>query len=353
MELQRIWLLPVSLLLCGMIGYGGEPVVEMPKSAIEEAVAAQKECSQRLGFPAEITNSIGMKLKLIPAGEFMMGSHESPDALAKDLDTMAERFEKEHPLHRVRITRPFYLGVYEVTQAEYEQVVGTNPSYFSKNGDKSDDLKDMDTSRFPVERLSWENAVEYCRNLSDLPEEKAAGRIYRLPTEAEWEYACRAGTTSAFHFGSHLNGQAANCDGNYPHGTSTKGPYLERPTTVGSYAPNAFGLYDMHGNVLEWCNDWYAEQYYGSSPESDPQGPSEATSRSDHWELDVGVCRAAFWFRSGPQHRVFRGGGWWFDATGCRAAFRCWGDPQGWDYRLGFRVAAVPPSSKSNQNQAE
>jgi len=332
MKSQGMWPLPVSLLLCGMIGYGGEPepVVEKPKAAIEEAVAAQREWSERLGSPVDITNSIGMKLVLIPAGEFMMGSPESEQG----------RKDYEH-LHRVRITRPFYLGVYEVTQAEYERVMKANPSWFPSGCHGNEKVSDLDMGQFPVEQVSWENAVEFCRNLSDLPEEKAAGRIYRLPAEAEWEYACRAGTTTAFHFGSHLNGQEANCDGNCPYGTSTKGPYLERPTTVGSYAPNAFGLYDMHGNVGEWCNDWYAEQDYGSSPESDPQGPSEATSRG--CELDIGFFRAAFHFRFGPQYRVVRSGSWRHDSRGCRSAYRSRNGPQSRAVNLGFRVVAAQP----------
>ena len=317
MKSQRTWVLLVSfLLVSGMIRGAEKPQPDV-KAAMEKAVAAQKECNQRLGLPVEITNSIGMKLRLIPAGEFMMGSPESDD----------EAKGSEKPQHKVRITKPFYLGVYEVTQAEYERVMGTNPSDFSKNGDNSDAVKDMDTSRFPVEDVSWEGAVEFCRKLSELPEEKAGGRIYRLPTEAEWEYACRAGTTTPFHFGSQLNGQEANCDGNYPYGTSTEGPDLGRTTTVGSYAANAFGLYDMHGNVWEWCNDRYAWEYYKSSPENDPLGPTEAADR------------------------VVRGGCWWGGAWSCRAAIRYGLVPLSRLGSLGFRVAAVP-SGKSSQEQA-
>lgn len=186
-----------------------------------------------------ITNSIGMKLKLIPSGEFLMGSPESEEARDSD----------EGPQHRVRITKPFYLGVYEVTQGEYERVTGDNPSCFSKVGTGKAKVAGQDTSRFPVEEVSWEDAVEFCRKLSDLPSERSARRVYRLPTEAEWEYACRAGTTTPLHFGTQLNGREANCDGNYPYGTDTKGTYLKRTTTVGSYKANAFGLYDMHGKL--------------------------------------------------------------------------------------------------------
>lgn len=255
-----------------------------------------------------ITNSLGMKLALIPAGEFAMGSPESEKG--------REHGERQHP---VRITKPFYLGVFEVTQAEYEHLIGTNPSRFSPEGGGKKTVAGLKTDWFPVESVSQEDAVEFCRQLSALPEEKAAGRVYRLPTEAEWEYACRAGTTSPFHFGSRLNGQEANCDGGFPYGTTSRGPFLQRPTTVGSYAPNAFGLYDMHGNVCEWCSDWYDAEYYESSPESDPQGPSEATGG------------------------VIRGGGWSYNAGYCRSALRSGSVPTLRSNFLGFRVATVQP----------
>jgi len=184
-----------------------------------------------------ITNSIGMELVLIPPGDFLMGSPEEEKDRRDD-----------ETLHRVRITEPFHLSVYKVTQSEYERVMGENPSHFSSGGGGNVQVSNLETSRFPVEQVTWEDAIDFCRKLSLLPEEKAAGRIYRLPTEAEWEYACRASTATPFHFGSQLNGREANCDGT-PYGTDTEGPYLGRTTSVGSYQPNAFGLYDMHGNV--------------------------------------------------------------------------------------------------------
>ena len=125
----------------------------------------------------------------------------------------------------------------------------------------------------PVENIEWVQAKKYCEQLSAKAEEKAAGRVYRLPTEAEWEYACRAGTSTAFHYGDSLASDQANFNGTYPAGDSKRGPYLRRTAKVGSYRPNAFGLYDMHGNVAEWCADWYDPQYYLDSPEEDPLGP--------------------------------------------------------------------------------
>ena len=241
-------------------------------------------CGKDAKKPEAITNSIGMKLSLIPAGEFQMGSPESEQGHYND--------EQQH---RVRITQPFYLGVYEVTQEQYERIMGSNPS-----NNKGTNL--------PVEQVSWDDAQEFCRKLS-----QKEGKTYRLPTEAEWEYACRAGTTTPFNFGSTLNGTEANCNGNYPYGTTTKGAYLKRTTTVGSYRPNAFGLYDMHGNVFEWCSDWYDSAYYKNSPADNPTGPDAGSDR------------------------VIRGGSWSFGAVCCRSADRDI-EPPSRDYGVGFRV---------------
>jgi formylglycine-generating enzyme required for sulfatase activity/outer membrane protein assembly factor BamB len=246
-----------------------------------------------------------MKLALIPAGEFLMGS---PDA---DHDAQPD----EKPRHRVRITRLFYLGVYEVTQEEYERVMGANPSFFSRTGPGKDKMAGRDTRRFPVEQVRWHDAVAFCRKLSALPAERRAGRLYRLPTEAEWEYACRAGTRTAFHHGDALSSRQANFDGRHPFGGAPRGPFLARTAEVGSYAPNAFGLFDMHGNVWEWCADWYGAGYYKVSPADDPPGPKTGSMR------------------------VIRGGEWYGDGRDCRSAFRYAEIPSGVFYVMGFRVA--------------
>ena len=256
--------------------------------------------------PKEVTNSIGMKLALIPAGKFLMGSPKDEK----------DRWPDEEQ-HEVSITKPFYLGVCVVTQAEYEKVMGNNPSWFSANGDGKDKVQDMDTSRFPVEMVSCDDAVAFCKKLSELPEEKKAGRVYRLPTEAEWEYACRAGTKMVFHYGDSLSSRQANFDGNHPYGGADKGPDLDRTAKVGSYAANAFVLYDMHGNVWEWCQDWYDLNYYKTSPREDPPGPAQASDR------------------------VVRGGCWGAHGRICRSALRRRVEPGGRRYDLGFRVAAV------------
>jgi formylglycine-generating enzyme required for sulfatase activity len=234
-----------------------------------------------------LTNSVGMKLALIPAGEFLMGA----------ADGEQEARDDERPRHHVRITRPFYLGVFEVTQEEYERVMGSNPSFFSPAGPGKDRVAGRKTGRFPVEQVSWHEAVEFCRRLSALPEEKKAGRVYRLPTEAEWEYAGRAGTTSATHHGPSLSARQANFNGRDPYGAAEAGPFLLRPAEVGSYAPNAWGLYDMHGNVWEWCADWYGADYYRHAPTADPAGPASGSARvirSGGWRTEGASCRSAF-----------------------------------------------------------
>ncbi len=284
----------------GLVG-AAEGAEAQADPATDGLSPAQHEAAKAAGVPVHLTNSIGMKLILIPPGEFMMGSPDSEE----------KRGSHEGPQHQVRITKPFYLGVYQVTQEEYERVMGTNPSYFKT-------ASGQDTSRFPVEQVSWDDALKFCRKLSALPSERSAGREYRLPTEAEWEYACRAGTTTPFHFGSVLNGRQANHDGNRPYGTSEKGPYLERTTTVGSYSANGFGLYDMHGNVWEWCADWYDEEYYANSPVDDPQGPASGSDR------------------------VYRGGCWGNSAGSCRSASRRRLTPVFRGINLGFRLALVP-----------
>jgi formylglycine-generating enzyme len=247
--------------------------------------------------PKFITNSIGMKFVRIPAGKFMMGSPEGE----------VGRFDDEGPQHEVEITKPFYLSVSTVTQAEYQKVMGTNPSYFSSTGPGKDDVKGLDTRRFPVESVSWKDAVAFCQKLTAWAQEKQAKRVYRLPSEAEWEYSCRAGTKTAFHCGDRLKSDQANFYGN---------DHLSRTCKVGSYKPNAWGLYDMHGNVKQWCSDWYDPDYYKVSPKKDPKGPKS------------GVVNA----------RVLRGGYWLNYPGWCRAASRTWDAPSVRYYGYGCRV---------------
>jgi formylglycine-generating enzyme required for sulfatase activity len=264
-------------------------------SSAENAEQRAEAPARHVDLSPEIINSIRMKLVLIRAGEFMMGS--PPDE--------KERNSNEGPQHRVRITRPFYLGAHEVTQWEYEIVMGANPSSFK-------------APTHPVENVSWDDAVMFCQKLSALPKEKAAKRQYCLPTEAQWEYACRAGTTTAFAFGDTLSPTDANfAGGSHRTGRRNRGPASEGTTLVGSYRANAWGLYDMHGNVWEWCADWYDSGYYGNSLVEDPTGPV------------------------GGSNRVFRGGGWLFIAWYCRSAYRIYFSPGARIDYLGFRVSLV------------
>ena len=271
-------------------------------STMQSRIAGQEDKTP--GQPKEVTNSIGMKLALIPVGKFVMGSPKEEEDHGQDEEQ-----------HEMSITKSFYLGVYVVTQAEYEKVMGKNLSWFSPKGGGKDRVKDMDTGQFPVEMVSWDDAVAFCKKLSELPEEKKAGRVYRLPTEAEWEYACRAGTKTAFHYGNSLSSKQANFDGNRPYGGADKGPYLERTTKVGSNAANAFGLYDMHGNVWECCQDWYDEDYYKNSPREDTPGPAQglAPGRSRRvlvrrrQELPIRRSQRACPWRAGLRTRLPRG----------------------------------------------
>jgi formylglycine-generating enzyme required for sulfatase activity len=246
----------------------------------------------------------------IPPGTFVMGSPASE----------AER-NSDEVQHTVTLTKGFYMGKYAVTQGQYLAVVGNNPSYFVPANGYAQDLNR------PVEQVSWNDATNYCALLTQ--SDRAAGRIpstwgYRLPTESEREYACRAGTTTAFHFGSAIHGGMANFYDYYEYDAaigdiyvaSPSVPCLPRTTTVGSYAPNAFGLYDMHGNVWEWCQDWYGAYPTGSV--TDPQGPASGSDR------------------------VFRGGSWYNYGWFCRSAFRVINIPSSWVNFIGFRVVLAP-----------
>ena len=211
-----------------------------------------------------LTNSIGMKLVLIPKGTFMMGS--PPDEVSS---------KENERLHEVTISRDYYLGMHEVTQAQYKKIMGKNPSHFQgdavaeRHPETNRVVKEVDSVNHPVEHVSWSDAVAFCQRLSALPEEIKAGRVYRLPTEAEWEYACRAGSQKAYSFSGD-----SRILGNYGW---YKFNSNETTHPVGLKKANAWGLYDMHGNVWEWCADWYGE--YPSGTSNDPSGPKDGFTR--------------------------------------------------------------------------
>jgi formylglycine-generating enzyme required for sulfatase activity len=262
----------------------------------------QLGCQAHVQSSRTITNSIGMKLVLIPKGTFTMG-----------LPIEEEGAENDEDQHQVTISKDYYFGITEVTQGQYEKVMGTNPSHFQKRV-----IRKSDSSMYPVETVSWEDAVEFCKRLSELPEEKKAGRVYRLPTESEWEYACRASSTTAYSFGA-----SATSLGDYAW---FRGNSDQQTHPVGEKQANAWGLYDMHGNVWEWCSDWYGD--YPKGAVSDPIGPKE-----------------------GPG-RVIRGGGWFNGTADCRSAIRDRPDKSLRDNRISFRVA-LSPSGISQSPEAE
>lgn len=261
----------------------------------------------------EFTNSIGMKLVLIHKGTFMMGSPIDEEGRLED-----------EVQHQVTISQDYYLGVTEVTQGQYEKVMGNNPSNFQCHQSYKDQ---GDSSTHPVEMVSSDDAVEFCKRLSELPEEKKAGRFYRLPTEAEWEYACRAGSTSKYSFGDD-EGQL----GDYAW---FSGNSNQKTNPVGQKKPNAWGLYDMHGNVFEWCADWYDD--YPKQAVTDPLGPAEGVvpvSRVVH-EYSQDVLFQVVTHET----RVNRGGSWCSGAASSRSAGRNCNAPRVRSTNTGFRVA--------------
>ena len=262
-----------------------------------------------------VTTNIPANMVRVEGGTFTMGSPANEPSRESD------------ETQRQVTVNSFYMGKYEVTQKEYQELMRTNPSYF-----KGDNL--------PVENVSWYDAVEYCnarsrnegltpaytidKSRSDSNNTSGSDTVrwvvtwnrnangYRLPTEAEWEYACRAGTRTPFSTGNNITTSLANYNGNYPYNNNAKGTYRERTTTVGSFAPNPWGLYDMHGNVWEWCWDWYGS--YPAGAQTDPAGASSGSSR------------------------VYRGGGWDFTAQFVRSAYRFYVTPSDRYDNLGFRL---------------
>jgi len=278
----------------------------------------QLAAAKRLGVPVAFENSVGMRFVLIPAGTFMMGSRDSAAEVARRCampNAQAGWFYDEHPRHTVTLSRAFYVSIHEVTQGGYEAVTNPNP----KNADKkiSDEYPDgFQGPSQPVVNVSWDKAEKFCKALSALEAEK--GRPYSLPTEAQWEYACRAGTSTPFSFGETISTHQANYHGGYTYGDGRKGRYCEKTLPVGSLAPNSWGLYDMHGNVSEWCADRYGD--YAAAAETDPVGPEEGNQR------------------------VLRGGSWRSYPGACRSAFRLRNEGRASSFNVGFRVGCAVAS---------
>ena len=269
--------------------------------------SSQKSIRQKI---EDLGNGIKFQMVYIPGGTFTMGSPESEEG----------RYDYEGPQHDVTVP-PFFMGKYPVTQGQWKEIASRTdlkvkldlklePSYFKEP------YQDIDRWHRPVERVSWYEAVEFCERLSKLTQ-----RNYRLPSEAEWEYACRAGTTTPFYFGNTITPELVNYNGRYVYGNAQKGEYREETTPVGQFYPNAFGLYDMHGNVSEWCLDTWHNSYDGA--------PTDGSA----WETGGHSTR-----------RVRRGGSWYHFPRRCRSAYRYYYLSVETDINyIGFRLVSFPP----------
>ncbi|QSV67708.1 MAG: SUMF1/EgtB/PvdO family nonheme iron enzyme [Aphanizomenon flos-aquae DEX188] len=251
------------------------------------------DINSALSFTEDLGKGVKLEMIAIPGGTFLMGSPENE----------VERFSDESPQHEVTVPG-FFIGKYQLTQLQYQTIMGTNPSYFK--GDNR-----------PVEGVGWEDAVKFCQKLNH----RTLGN-YRLPSEAEWEYACRAGTKTPFHFGDNVTTDLVNYNGNYPYPSAPKGKYREQTTDVGIFPPNAFGLYDMHGNVWEWCEDERHENYINA--------PTDGSS----WQSRISLGQ-----------KVLRGGCWHDYARYCRSACRLKSPCCSRNYFYGFRVVLSPSRS--------
>lgn len=242
-------------------------------------------------FKEDLGNAVTLEMVSIPESSFKMGSPSGEK----------DRTSSESPQHDVNVPA-FFMGRFEVTQEQYQKVMGKNPS-------------NIQGKKRPVQQVYWNDAVEFCKKLSD-----KTGRKYRLPSEAEWEYACRAGTNTPFHFGETITTELANYNGDYIYASESKGKYRQQTTEVGSFPPNNFGLYDMHGNVWEWCQDTWHESY--------EKAPRDGSA----------------WIDTNYNFRLLRGGAW-IDIPGlCRSASRSYYDRAVRVYiigSIGFRVVCA------------
>ncbi|MDJ0615722.1 MAG: bifunctional serine/threonine-protein kinase/formylglycine-generating enzyme family protein [Calothrix sp. MO_192.B10] len=256
-------------------------------------------------FVEDLGDGITLEMVQIPGGTFTMGSPKEEKG----------RFDRESPQHTVTV-QPFFMGKYVVTQEQYQVIMGKNPSRFKNETTKWLFGRENRNKKRPVEQVSWYDAAEFCARLS-----KATGKEYRLPSEAEWEYACRAGTTTPFYFGEAITTDLANYDGTYIYASEPQGEYRQETTDVGIFPPNAFGLYDMHGNVFEWCADPWHDNYEGAPKDG------------------------RVWLENGDDNYSPLRGGSWLDAPrNCRSAYR---NLIGWAVRddivdvIGFRVVCA------------
>jgi formylglycine-generating enzyme required for sulfatase activity len=256
---------------------------------IQKKMILDRRSAKAQYFSEDLGNGITLDMVKIPGGTFLMGSPGSEE----------KRQDSESPRHSVTIA-PLYMGKFVVTQAQYKAVMGNNPAYFEGR-------------QRPVENVSWHEAIAFCQKLSE-----KTGNHYRLPSEAEWEYACRAGTTTPFHFGETITPNLVNFDGNYTYGLAPVSLYRKETTAVDSFPPNGFGLHNMHGNIWEWCVDHWHDDY------------QDAPTDGSAWTVD-----------GDSNMRLLRGGSWFTDPRSCRSAHRSRLTSDGCDRDVGFRVVCV------------
>ncbi len=282
-----------------------------------EGETTKREIDKEAKYFTENLGDSTLEMVYIPRGRFLMGAPE----------TEAESHDDERPQHQVTI-KPFLMGKYAVTQAQWKTVANLPQVHRELNPDPSR-FKGADR---PVECVSWYDAIEFCARLS-----QDTGKPYRLPSEAEWEYACRAGTTTPFHFGETITTDLANYDGNYTYGSGLKGDYREETTSVGSFGvANAFGLYDMHGNVWEWCADPWHSSYQGAPTDGTVW---DETCNDNRYQNNVDLLINT---KEDKRTRLLRGGSWFINPRNCRSAFRFnhVAPDYGNDF-FGFRVVCV------------
>ena len=257
------------------------------------------------GFHEDLGEGVRLTMMQIPAGTFTMGAPESEE----------ESEDDERPQHEVEVPE-FFMGRYAVTQEQWRVVAG----YKQVDQELDPDPSNFKGANRPVEQVSWDETQEFCKRLSE-----KTGREYRLPSESEWEYACRAGTETPFHFGEMLDFTIANYNGNYTYGEGAKGEYREETTEVGTFPANRWGLHDMHGNVYEWCEDDWHSNYEGAPPDGSAWINDKSTTQEKEEE-----------------YKLLRGGSWILNPRFCRSAYRL---PDRRDHRVnhfGFRVVCSP-----------
>jgi formylglycine-generating enzyme required for sulfatase activity/uncharacterized caspase-like protein len=329
--------LVVTLLVNQIIQNGQSPQISSPQISTIDfetvKVDSQGQVTERVPSQASVLeqdlgDGVMLEMVKIPAGDFLMGTAEADrEAIIQEAtrhevsqENAEEWTDSGMPEHRVQVPE-FWIGKFAVTQAQWRQVAGWDE--VNPNVDINADPANFKGAKRPVENVSLDQAVEFCERLSE-----RTGRSYRLPTEAEWEYACRAGTTTPFHFGETITADLANCNGQYPYGDAPETQYRAETTDVGIFPANAFGLHDMHGNVWEWCADqWYGS--YANKPEQLKQNGAIAWA-----EETTGMAPKS----DESNYRLLRGGSWRNFPWYCRSAPRNWFALDDRDYSIGFRV---------------